>query len=197
VNLLAILDEIRSIAQLGLNYSQDHYDRERYERLLRLATREYTDLTGMPENEIDGRFRAELGYITPKIGCAAAIFNDEGHVLLVRRSDNGRYGLPAGYAEVNQSPQENLRREVREETGLEIEVGALIDVFCVLPGQYHQPHTLYALLFSASVIGGALTTSHETPEVGFYDHRLITDWHFDHGQRVERAYQLWLNGRGK
>lgn len=197
MNTLALLDEIRAIAQLGLNYSQDPYDRERYERLLRLAGREYTALTDLPDEEVQQRLREELGYITPKVGCAAAIFNAQGQALLVKRSDNGKYGLPAGFAEVNQTPQENLRREVREETGLEVEVGSLIDIFCVLPGEYHQPHTLYALLFSCTVTGGQLTPSHETPEVGFYDPATITDWHFDHGKRVAAAYQHWLAHQGE
>ena len=191
MNILALLDEIRAIAQLGLNYSQDHYDRERYERLLRLAAGEYAALTDLSADEINGRFRRDLGYITPKIGCSGAIFNDDSHVLLVKRSDNGKWCLPGGYAEVNQTPQENLRRELREETGLEVTVGALIDVYYAMPGQYGQPHTLYSLLYECSVTGGTLTPSHETPIVGYYDHTTITDWHSTHYERVVRAYQRW------
>lgn len=192
MNIAALLDELRSIAQLGLNYAQDPYDRERYERLMRLAVTEYANITGLPEAEISDRFRQEIGYITPKVGCAAGIFNEKGDVLLVKRSDNGRWGLPAGFCEVNQTPRENLKREVREETGLQVEVGKLVDVFSVLPGEYGQPNTLYAIVFLCTVMGGTLTPSHETPVVGYYDHRTITDWHFDHQKRVERAYQYWL-----
>src|SRR5262245_1293567 len=100
---------------------------------MRLAASEYADITGLTDEAIIARFRQDLGYITPKIGCAALIFNDQGHILLVKRSDNGKYGLPGGYAEVNQSPQENLRREVWEETGLEVEVGALFGLYYMLP----------------------------------------------------------------
>jgi len=192
MNIAALLDELRSIAQLGLNYAQDPYDRERYERLMRLAVTEYSDITGLSENEIGERFRQELGYVTPKVGCAAGIFNEAGQMLLIKRSDNGRWGLPAGFCEVNQTPRENIKREVWEETGLDVEVGALIDVFSVLPGEYGQPNTLYALVFLCKAIGGTLTPSHETPVVGYYDHKTITDWHFDHGRRAERAYEYWL-----
>ena len=192
MNIAALLDELRSIAQLGLNYAQDPYDRERYERLMRLAVTEYASVTGLTEDDIGECFKRELGYVTPKVGCAAGIFNEQGQVLLVKRSDNGRWGLPAGFCEVNQTPQENMKREVREETGLEVNVGTLIDVFNVMPGQYGQPNTLYALVFFCTVIGGTLTPSHETPVVGYYDHKTITDWHFDHGKRTERAYQHWL-----
>ena len=192
MNMAALLDELRSIAQLGLNYAHDPYDRERYERLMRLAVTEYSAITGLADSEIGERFTQELGYITPKVGCAAGIFNEQGHALLVKRSDDGLWGLPAGFCEVNQTPHENLKREVREETGLEVEVGSLVDIFSVMPGEYGQPNTLYALLFLCKVTGGVVTPSHETPLVGYYDHKTISDWHFDHGTRVERAYHYWL-----
>jgi ADP-ribose pyrophosphatase YjhB (NUDIX family) len=191
-NVAMLLDELRSIAQLGLHYSKDPYDRERYERLMHLAMTSYATITGLAEDEVRERFRRDIGYVTPKVGCAAGIFNEQGQVLLVKRSDDGQWGLPAGFCEVNQTPQENLKREVREETGMEVEVGPLIEVFSVMPGDYGQPNTLYALVFLCTVTGGTLTPSHETPTVGYYDHKTITDWHFDHGLRVERAYQYWL-----
>lgn len=194
IGLSALLDEIRAIALTGLHYSHDDYDRERYERLLQLTANEYASESVSPQDLITA-FRKDIGYITPKVGCSAAIFNEEGHMLLVKRSDNGKWGLPAGFCEVNQTPRDNLKREIREETGLEADVGELLDVFAVLPGQYGQPHSLYALLFACSVTGGTLTTSHETPIVGYFDHHLITDWHFDHQQRAARAYHYWLSNR--
>jgi ADP-ribose pyrophosphatase YjhB (NUDIX family) len=192
MNIAAVLDELRSIAQLGLHYSKDPYDRERYTRLMRLAQTEYSAITGLTEDAIGERFRQEIGYVTPKVGCAAGIFNEQGQALLVKRSDDGLWGLPAGFCEVNQTPQENMKREVREETGLEVDVGSLVEVFSVMPGDYGQPNTLYALVFLCKVTGGVLTPSHETPVVGYYDHKTISEWHFDHGLRVERAYQYWL-----
>ncbi|MBZ0289569.1 MAG: NUDIX hydrolase N-terminal domain-containing protein, partial [Anaerolineae bacterium] len=191
-SILALLDEIRAIGQLGIHYAENPFDRERYERLLRMASQEYAAISGLPENDVDALFRRELGYITPKVGCNGAVFNPQGHVLLVKRSDNGRWGLPGGYAEVNLSPQDNCRREMWEETGLEVEVGDLVDVFHALPGQYDQPNTIYILLFLCTVTGGTLTPSHETPIVGFYDHTTITDWHTNHADRVDRAYKYWI-----
>ena len=86
--ILSLLDELRSIAQLGLNYSKDNYDRERYERLVELASHEYEALSGIPAGEIEKRFRKELGYITPKVGVSASIFDDKGYQLLVKRTDD-------------------------------------------------------------------------------------------------------------
>lgn len=82
--MLKLLEEIRAIAHLGLNYSNDVYDRERYERLLDLASSEYACLSDLSPQVISDRFRAELGYITPKVGVSAAIFNPKGEILLVQ-----------------------------------------------------------------------------------------------------------------
>jgi ADP-ribose pyrophosphatase YjhB (NUDIX family) len=196
LSIFALLDEIRTIGQLGLNFSENTYDRERYERLLHLAAGEYAAISELPESDLQVFFRRELGYITPKIGCAGAVFNDQGHLLLIKRSDNGTWGLPGGYAEVNLSPEENLHRELREETGLEVEIISLVDVYHVLPGEYSwQPYTVYSLVYLCRPIGGELTPSHETPEVGFFDFNSIIDWHGNHLKRAQDAYAQWLEKR--
>ena len=152
MSILALLDEIRSIGELGLNFSDNPYDRERYERLLQIATGEYAAVSGLPEGDITDIFRRELGYITPKVGCTGAVFNDEGHVLLVQRSDNGKWCMPGGYAEVNLSPQENCRREVWEETGIEVEISSLVDVYYVLPGECTcSLYTLISMVYLCQV----------------------------------------------
>jgi 8-oxo-dGTP pyrophosphatase MutT (NUDIX family) len=61
-------------------------------------------------------------------GVAAVIF-DEGRVLLQRRDDTGRWGLPGGGVEPGESVRQALIREVREETGLEVEPLRLIGVY--------------------------------------------------------------------
>jgi hypothetical protein len=55
-NYLDLLDELRSIAQLGLNYSKNPYDIVNYNRLLQLAVDNYSDFTGLPTEEIKERF---------------------------------------------------------------------------------------------------------------------------------------------
>lgn len=69
---------------------------------------------------------------TPRhsVSVAAAIFDESGeNVLLIKRRDNGHWEPPGGVLELNETVEEGLRREVREETGAEIEVGPLTGVY--------------------------------------------------------------------
>ncbi|KQZ90256.1 NUDIX hydrolase [Phycicoccus sp. Root563] len=69
---------------------------------------------------------------TPRhsVSVAAAIFDESGeNVLLIKRRDNGNWEPPGGVLELNETIEDGLRREVREETGAEIEVGPLTGVY--------------------------------------------------------------------
>ncbi|MFX0092832.1 MAG: NUDIX hydrolase N-terminal domain-containing protein, partial [Candidatus Hodarchaeota archaeon] len=167
-SILDLLDEMRSIAQLGLNYTKDKYDLQRYNRLLKLACLEYAKITDLTEKIIVERFKKELGHITPKVGVNGAVFSKNGKILLEKRSDDGLWGVPGGWAEIGESPQESTKRELREETGLEIEVKEVVDIFTRLPGMYSQPHTSYHILFYCEIICGQLISSPESREIGFY-----------------------------
>ena len=93
-------------------------------------------------------------------------------VLLTRRTDNGRWCLPGGGMDPGESASEACAREVLEETGLEVRVGRLIGVYTTphriveyVDGNRIQP---VALSFEAHPIGGGLSLSDETTEVGYF-----------------------------
>ncbi len=126
MDIFSLLDELQTIARNGLHYARDPYDRERYEHLMRLTTQQYSQLLALPEETIRERFRNELGYITPKVGSDAAIFNEKGEILLMDRADGTGWCLPCGWVDPNERPVDTAVREAREETGLEVEVVRLV-----------------------------------------------------------------------
>ena len=113
--------EIQATAQTGLAFAKDPYDTERYEALRALSVRIVAAHTGVDAAVVADLFASEVGYATPKLGVRGAVFDDAGRILLVREAiDDGRWTLPGGWAEVNQTPAESVVREVFEESGYHV-----------------------------------------------------------------------------
>ncbi len=161
--------ELQAIAQTGLAFARDPYDRERYATLRALAARIMAAHTAASAEQIEALFAAETGYATPKIGVRGAAFNAEGRVLMVREATDGRWTLPGGWAEVNLTPAENMVKEMREETGFETRVRKLAAVWdYARQGHPSTVHARYKLFFLCDILGGAPATSLETSEIGWF-----------------------------
>jgi len=191
MDIFALLDELQAIARNGLYYTSDAYDRERYERLMKLTTQTYSELLGLPGERTRARFLSELGYITPKVGADAAIFNGDGEVLLMERADGSGWCLPCGWVEPNEKPGEAAVREVREETGLEVEVKQLVGVFTRAPSMTAGPHTMIAIVHLCEVTGGELTLSHEGSALQYWPIAEVAVWHASHERYARAAYNMW------
>ena len=191
MDILALLDGIRAIAQDGLRYAADPYDRERYEHLLRLASLSYAELLEAPEPAIRARLLNEIGPVTPKVGAEAAIFNQNGELLLMERSDGSGWCLPCGLVEPNEKPAQAAVRETREETGLEVEVVRLVGVFTRLPGLNSGVHTTIGILHLCRVTGGDLQLSAEGRDLRYRPIDEVRDWHPGHERYARTAYAAW------
>ncbi len=110
--------KIQSIAQAGLAYGENEYDRERYNELRLIAAEMIASEIDMPVNEVQKIFCNETGYQTPKIDTRAAVFRD-GKILLVHEK-NGTWSLPGGWCDVDQSVASNVVKETKEEAGINV-----------------------------------------------------------------------------
>lgn len=117
---------IQSIAQAGLQYGKDKYDKERYEELRDISAEMISAKTEISVDKVYDLFCSETGYQTPKIDTRAAVFID-GKVLLVHEN-NGMWSLPGGWCDVDQSIASNTIKEVKEETGFHVSAEKLIAV---------------------------------------------------------------------
>ncbi|WP_309572362.1 NUDIX hydrolase N-terminal domain-containing protein [Deinococcus sp.] len=125
---LAQLRELQSIAQAGLTYTRDDYDKGRYVRLLALTAELLAGQTGQDAATVSGLLRVEQGYLTPKVDVRAVVLNAAGEVLLTCERADGLWSLPGGWADPGESPREIAVREVREETGREVRAVRLLAV---------------------------------------------------------------------
>ena len=170
--------ELQAIAQTGLTFSTDPYDRERYERLRDLAASMLAAHTEAPVERIADLLRGESGYATPKIDIRAAVFDDRDRLLFVREAmDQDRWTLPGGWADVNLTPAQNALKEVREESGYEARIVKLAAAWD--RQRQGHPASLWSCLkmfFICEVAGGAARTSHETTGVAWFaQHEVPTD----------------------
>ncbi len=167
-DLLRWSEALAGIARTGLGFTQNLYEKERFEEVLKVAA----DIRTCAEEEIPANGSAiasaslvhdwlevvgqgVAGYVTPKVAVGAVVGNDQDEMLLVKRADSGVWLYPTGWADVGYSASEVVVKEVREETGIESEPLRLIAVLDGLRlGFTRVP--LYSLLFHCRAIGGEL-----------------------------------------
>ncbi len=165
-----ISDELRALAENGLFFSEDDYDRERFTRILDLAAELMAVVDTRSIVDIQAAFRGNLAYRTPAVGVDGAIFDGSDRLLVVQRTDTGDWCLPGGAADVGESPSAAVAREVREETGLVVRARRVIGVFD--NRTWRVPSRLahvYHLVFECDVVGGELTPSIETSDFQWVD----------------------------
>jgi ADP-ribose pyrophosphatase YjhB (NUDIX family) len=160
--------ELGGMAKTGLLFVANDYDRDRYERTLVIAEA-LAGLTIAAEFTPERPYLPDLGIPTPKIGCSVAAFDGAGQVVVIQRSDNQRWALPGGMAEIGSPPSENALRELHEETGFEAEIERLVGIYDNKRFASVSPYQFYVCLFRGRITGGAATTSKETLEVRLVD----------------------------
>lgn len=159
--------ELQSLAQAGLYYGKDIFDKERYERIRDIASEMVAFKTDISSDKVKDLFCCETGYQTPKLDSRAAIF--KGDKILLVQEKNGRWSLPGGWVDVNISVKENVIKEVKEEAGLDVTADMVIAV------QDREKHNLpvYAykvckIFVLCSVIGGEFEENSETVQSDYF-----------------------------
>jgi ADP-ribose pyrophosphatase YjhB (NUDIX family) len=165
---LIIGRELRAIAQIGLAFSQEPFDRLRYERIRELAASLIAQRSGLDDATILDYFRRETGYATPKVDVRAAAFLER-RVLLVKEISDGAWTLPGGWADVNQSAAECAVREVTEESGYVVRAVKLAAVYDYRKRNRPQHlDSIYKMFFICELVGGSASASIETSEAAFF-----------------------------
>ncbi len=161
---------LQALSQTGLHFSDNPYDRERYEQIRVIAAEILAQHSTMPVADVLALHAKEHGYATPKVDVRGAAFRD-GKILLVRETmDHGRWTLPGGWADVNETPAQAVVREMREEAGFDATVASVIAVYD-RDAQGHtppMPYHVYRLFFLCVLTGGAPRDSHETSGAAFF-----------------------------
>jgi ADP-ribose pyrophosphatase YjhB (NUDIX family) len=184
-------DQLRAIARTGLHYVESEYDRERYRRIEEIAAEMASSATGAEPAQLIAAWSADVGYVTPKVGLVAAVHDERGRVLLLRRPDSGLWSLPAGFAEVGESPARGIAREVREETGLVVVPRRLLGIYDNWANGSTNPHQIYAVAFLCEGTGGALELTPEALDLRYFGSDDLPEITISHRRAIRDALAAW------
>jgi ADP-ribose pyrophosphatase YjhB (NUDIX family) len=160
--------EIQALAKSAEHFAKNSYDRERAERLMQIAAEIIAEHSEMTEKELLTAFRAQPGYMTPKVDVRGAVFDGE-KLLFVREAADHCWTFPGGWADVGETPSLAVEREVREESGVEVRAERLIGVYDANRVESFLPlFHAYKLVFFCRPLSGEPKPSNETLEVGYF-----------------------------
>jgi ADP-ribose pyrophosphatase YjhB (NUDIX family) len=159
--------EIQALAQTGLHYAQDDYQRERCRRLMEISAAMISANANVEFLPLMQSFQSQLGYATPKIDVRAAAFRD-GKLLLVRERIDGGWTLPGGWADVGDVPSLAAEREAWEEAGFRVKARKVIGLYDANRTGPLEIFHAFKIVFLCELISGEARPSMETSEVGFF-----------------------------
>lgn len=184
------VDELRFIASSGLHYTVDGYDKERYERILRIALRLMAELEERSFDELMFDFREDNWlHASPAAGAEAVIVQDE-KIMLIKRRDNGLWAVPGGLVEVGETLAEAAERELLEETGIEAQITQLLGIFDSRLWHSRTKAQLYHAIFLARTDSLTPRESSEAMEIGFFDEGNLPTLSPGHHLRVPLLFKI-------
>ncbi len=187
-------DKLRDLSAAGLNYSENIYDKNRYEAIQEMAMEMLAFATAQPLESIAPLKETVFSRMSPVVAGAAAVINNEGKILLMRRSDNQLWVMPGGQMEVGESPAEAVVRETYEETGIRCVPKALSGIYDSRFWDTGKSQQVYKFTFwcePASEQGETPSHSNETLEISWFDeNNLPDDLYKGHIKRISDAYQV-------
>jgi ADP-ribose pyrophosphatase YjhB (NUDIX family) len=166
---LDLARRLHALARTGLHFCGSEYDRERYAEIEQIAAELLSGPSPADREALLALWRNETGYVTPKVEVRGAVFRDD-KVLLVRETADGRWTLPGGWADVNESPSQAVEKEIEQESGFRaraVKLAALYDR--KLHGHGPTLHHGWKAFFLCEITGGEARGSYETDAVGFFD----------------------------
>lgn len=168
--LLEDLKRIKALVDTGLVYANSPYDEERYAELKEIYERMLSQVTQQPVEYVREFFNNQEDYPTPKVDVRAFIQNEQGEVLMAKEAVDGKWTIPGGWADVGYTASEVAVKEVKEETGLNVEVKRLLAVYDKKVHPHPpQPFYVYKIVFHCKVLDGEIAAAHDILDVNYFD----------------------------
>lgn len=163
------IKRIQTLAEIGLEFSENSFDRERYEELQEISLKMLEQMTNVPVEKIVPVIAEKNGYKTPKVDVRAVVFNEEGKILLVQEKADNCWSMPGGWSDISYSPKEVAEKECMEEAGLKVKAIRLLAV--IDKQKQNMPPAfeyVYKIFLLCKKLGNNISTGSETRDVGWF-----------------------------
>jgi len=166
---LDLIKRLKSLAETGLVYVENEYDKERYNEIREISLQLMGEVSNQPLKVLQDFFLPENDYPTVKVDVRGFVLNDSDEILMAKESVDGRWTIPGGWADIGDSPSEAVRKEIKEETGLDAEVVRLLAIYDKrLHPHPPEPFYIYKIMFFCKIIGGELKAGFDMQGADFF-----------------------------
>jgi ADP-ribose pyrophosphatase YjhB (NUDIX family) len=187
-------DKLRDLSAAGLEYANNSYDKTRYEAIQNLAMEMLSYATECPMESLLPLKSTIFSRMSPVVAGAAAVIDKDGKILLMRRTDNHLWSMPAGQMEVGETPAQAVVRETFEETGIRCTPMALVGVYDSRRWDKGMLHHVYKFTFLCEPLEAQSAEPfdpHETLEIGWFtENDLPSQLQEGHRKRISDAYKI-------
>jgi ADP-ribose pyrophosphatase YjhB (NUDIX family) len=194
-------DQLRDVSAMGMRFARSIYDEAHYKTVQDIAMAMLALATDTPMAEMEPLRAPIFSHPTPFAVGDGAVIDDDGHILLIRRADNGLWAMPGGALEVGETPAEGVLREVLEETGARAEAVTLVGVFDSRLCGTVSRHHLYHFVFLCRPLDGHTTAppTYALEVLGsgwFAEDALPPEIDPGHVTRIPHAFRVWRGEGG-
>ena len=163
------IKRIQALAEIGLEFSDNNFDRERYSEIKDIVLQMLEKMTNIPIEKIIPVIEEKNGYKTPKVDVRAVVFNENGKILLVQEKADNCWSMPGGWSDISYSPKEVAEKECLEEAGIKVKAVKLLGILDKqkqkLPPSFEYT---YKILLLCKKLSDDIKTGPETSDVGWY-----------------------------
>ena len=193
-------DKLRDISAMGLHFAKNVHDQEAFQAVQTIAMAMLALATDESLEQMEPLRASVFSRPTPIATGDAAVIDDEGRILLIKRADNGQWAMPGGALEVGETPAAGVERETLEETGVACRATFLIGVFDSRLCGTTSRHHLYHFTFLCEPL------NKEEPEQPLHAFEVLdTGWFPEDGlpdpidpghiTRIPEAFRVWHGDR--
>jgi ADP-ribose pyrophosphatase YjhB (NUDIX family) len=166
---IELIKRLKALADTGLVYARDEYDRERYTELREISLNLLSHVSRQPLEVLNGFFMPEKDYPTVKVDVRGFVLNDKDEILMAKEQVDGKWTIPGGWADIGHTPSEIAIKEIKEETGLNCAVERLLAVFDKRKHAHPpQPFYVYKLVFLCKIIDGKMEHGFDMEGAAFF-----------------------------